>query len=90
MARVESAVKAIVNGVCRGERYVTEPAWFKVTYFWKVFCPEVIEWLYRLLYITSSRGASPKDTLSKKLVDYTGAKRLIYPESIHSAAPKME
>ncbi|KAM4107703.1 hypothetical protein ACJW30_04G164700 [Castanea mollissima] len=27
---------AIVNSACKGERYLTELAWFRVTYFWKV------------------------------------------------------
>lgn len=39
---VRSCAGAIVNSAFRGERYLTEPPWFKVTYFWKVFCPEVL------------------------------------------------
>ncbi|KAL4634514.1 hypothetical protein ACB092_04G205100 [Castanea dentata] len=60
-------VEAIVNSACKGERYSTEPAWFRVTYFWKVFFPEVIEWCYRLMYI-NRLGTSHKEieTHSKK------------------------
>ncbi|KAI5664901.1 hypothetical protein M9H77_24224 [Catharanthus roseus] len=89
IARVERTAKAIVNGACRGDRYVTEPAWFRTTFFWKVLCPEATEWLYRILYITSP-GSSSREALSKKLVDYTGAKKLLYPESAQAAAPKTE
>ncbi|KAL2465491.1 11-beta-hydroxysteroid dehydrogenase 1A [Abeliophyllum distichum] len=87
--RVESCAKAIVNRVCRGERYVTEPAWFRVTFFWKTFCPEVLEWMYRLLYITSL-GDSPKEALGKKLVDITGAKAVLYPETVQTPETKKD
>ncbi|KAK3043224.1 hypothetical protein RJ639_002467 [Escallonia herrerae] len=50
--RVEECAKAIVSRAARGERYVTEPKWFRVTYFWKLFCPELVEWTYRLLFLT--------------------------------------
>ncbi|KAL2515057.1 11-beta-hydroxysteroid dehydrogenase 1A [Forsythia ovata] len=79
--RVESCARGIVSSACKGEKYVTEPAWFRVTFLWKIFCPELIEWTYRLLYITRPEE-SPKDALGKKLVDFTGAKKFLYPETI--------
>lgn len=87
--RVESCAKAIVRSAIRGERYVTEPTWFRVTYFWKMFCPEVIEWVYRVLYITRP-GVLSAEALSKKLVDYTGAKSVLYPETVQVAEPKRD
>lgn len=87
--RVESCAKAIVNRACRGERYVTEPEWIKSTFFWKIFCPEVIEWMYRLLYLTSPSD-SPKEALGKKLVDYTGAKAVLYPHSVQTPETKKD
>ncbi|XP_016564085.2 11-beta-hydroxysteroid dehydrogenase A isoform X1 [Capsicum annuum] len=81
VVKVEECAKAIVNGACRGERYVTVPAWFRVTYLWKVFCPEVVEWVLRLFCLTGS-GTSPEDALSKKILDYTGVKKFLYPENI--------
>uniref|UniRef100_M1DQB9 Steroleosin n=1 Tax=Solanum tuberosum TaxID=4113 RepID=M1DQB9_SOLTU len=81
VVKVEECAKAIVNGSCRGERYVTVPAWFKVTYLWKVFFPEVVEWILRLLWLSSS-GTSPEDALSKKILDYTGLQKVLYPENI--------
>jgi hypothetical protein len=72
-----------VNSACRGERYLTEPAWFRVTYYWKVFFPEVIEWSYRLMYINKP-GTSHKEALSKKILDVTGAKNILYPSTIQN------
>ncbi|CAA2976378.1 11-beta-hydroxysteroid dehydrogenase 1B-like [Olea europaea var. sylvestris] len=87
--RVESCAKAIVNSACRGERYLTVPAWFRVSFFWKTFCPEVLEWLYRLLYITSP-GNSSKEAFGKKLVDLTGAKAVLYPETVQTPETKKD
>lgn len=89
VAKVESCAKTIVNSACRGERYVTIPAWFRVSYLWKVFAPEVIEWVYRLMYLTGP-GISAEDALSKKTADYTGAQNLLYPETIRTGETKTD
>lgn len=86
---VEGCAKAIVNSVCRGDRYLTEPEWFGVTYIWKVFCPELLEWGYRLMYVTRP-GSSAKEAPSKKILDYTGAKNVLYPETLHSPEVKTD
>jgi 11beta/17beta-hydroxysteroid dehydrogenase len=83
VATVRECAEAIVNGACRGERYLTHPAWFKVTYFWKAFCPEVIERCYRLMYI-SRPGTSDREAPSKKILDLTGAKNTLYPSTLHT------
>ncbi|XP_040990763.1 11-beta-hydroxysteroid dehydrogenase A-like isoform X1 [Juglans microcarpa x Juglans regia] len=83
---VGACAAAIVKSACRGDRYLTEPAWFKVTYFWKVFCPEVIEWCYRLMYMNSS----PQEAPSKKILDLTGAKNILYPSTLHTSEIKTD
>ncbi|WZZ41054.1 hypothetical protein YC2023_037313 [Brassica napus] len=80
VASVSGCAKEIVNGVCRKQRYVTEPSWFKVTYLWKVFCPELIEWGCRLLFMTTSE----ENALNKKILDNTGVRGVLYPESIRT------
>ncbi|KAK3013859.1 hypothetical protein RJ639_010207 [Escallonia herrerae] len=87
--KVEDCAKAIVSRAARGERYVTEPKWFRVTDFWKLFCPELVEWTYRLLFLTKV-GDSSTETISKKLLDLTGAHRILYPESIQQPEFKRE
>ncbi|KAG6404172.1 hypothetical protein SASPL_136412 [Salvia splendens] len=87
--RADSCAKAIVRSAVRGERYLTEPRWFRMTYLWKIFCPEVLEWVYRLFYI-GNPGSADAEPLSKKLVDYSGAKSLLYPESVYVAQPKRD
>ncbi|KAH9770047.1 11-beta-hydroxysteroid dehydrogenase 1A [Citrus sinensis] len=64
----EECAKAIVNSACRGDRYLTQPSWVRVTYYWKVFWPEIIEWCNRVLLMTGP-GTSQRDTLSKKILD---------------------
>ncbi|KAL0318897.1 UNVERIFIED_CONTAM: 11-beta-hydroxysteroid dehydrogenase 1A [Sesamum angustifolium] len=85
--RVESAARSIVRSAIRGERYVTEPAWFRVTYLWKQLCPEVVEWVFRVMYLASP-GHPQKETFGKKVLDYTGAKSLLYPETVQVPEPK--
>ena len=51
MRRVGSAAKAIVNAICRGERYVTEPSWNRVLHLFKFLCPEVGEWCFNMVYM---------------------------------------
>ncbi|XP_057459471.1 11-beta-hydroxysteroid dehydrogenase A-like isoform X1 [Actinidia eriantha] len=81
--------KAIVNSACRGEKYLTEPPWFRTTIFWTVFCPEVLEWFSRWFFITEP-GIPPKEAPSKKILDLTGLKKYIYPESILSPEIKVD
>ncbi|XVF54723.1 hypothetical protein PTKIN_Ptkin05aG0204000 [Pterospermum kingtungense] len=81
--------EAIVNSACRGDRYLTQPSWFSVTYLWKVFFPEVIEWSYRLFYL-SRPGAPPQEAQSKKVLDLTGAKDVLYPPTTQSSEIKKE
>ncbi|KAG9445906.1 hypothetical protein H6P81_012034 [Aristolochia fimbriata] len=82
----EGCARAVVNGACRGQRMVTQPAWFKVLFLYRVFCPEVLDWCYRLMYVTSP-GTSQKSALSKKILDVTGAKKVLYPGSIQEETP---
>ncbi|XP_042482360.1 11-beta-hydroxysteroid dehydrogenase A-like [Macadamia integrifolia] len=42
--------KAIVTGVCRGDKYITEPWLYNMLYLLKIFCPELVEWISILLY----------------------------------------
>uniref|UniRef100_A0A7N0U700 Ketoreductase domain-containing protein n=1 Tax=Kalanchoe fedtschenkoi TaxID=63787 RepID=A0A7N0U700_KALFE len=86
---VHRCAEAIVNSVARGDRYLTEPAWFRTTYFWKVFCPEILEWIYHFMFL-SSPGGSSKETPSKKILDFTGAKKLFYPDTILTHEVKTE
>lgn len=87
METAEECAKGVVRGVCRGYRYVTEPSWYKVLYYWKAFCPELVEWCYRIMTMPAA-GGSESDALSKQTLDYTGGKYLLYPSSIRSSELK--
>ncbi|XP_023519994.1 11-beta-hydroxysteroid dehydrogenase 1B-like [Cucurbita pepo subsp. pepo] len=78
---VGGAVEAMLRAGCRGDEYVTEPPWLRMSFYWKMFLPEVVEWLNYLFIMT---GSSPTDTFGKWLLELTGLKPLIYPPSVRS------
>ncbi|CAK7336758.1 unnamed protein product [Dovyalis caffra] len=40
----EMCAKAIVDSACRGDRFLVEPSWTRITFLLKVLCPELLEW----------------------------------------------
>lgn len=56
---------------------------------WKVFCPELLEWGYKFFYMARP-GAPAEEAPSKKILDYTGAKNVLYPESLHTPEIKTD
>ncbi|RDX66409.1 11-beta-hydroxysteroid dehydrogenase 1B, partial [Mucuna pruriens] len=87
---VSECAKAILNSTLRGDTYLTMPAWFRMTYALKVLCPELVEWSLRILYLTSLRSTPAREVPTKKILDVTGVKKLIYPSSIQSPDGKTE
>ncbi|KAH7866348.1 hypothetical protein Vadar_019213 [Vaccinium darrowii] len=39
----EGCVKAIFKSICRGDRYLIEPAWMRMIHFWNLLCPEALK-----------------------------------------------
>ncbi|XP_050936061.1 11-beta-hydroxysteroid dehydrogenase A-like isoform X2 [Cucumis melo] len=76
---VGSAAEAIVKGGCRGDEYVTEPPWMRMTFYWRMFLPEMVEWLNHLFIMT---GSSPTESFGKRVLEFTGLKPFIYPASV--------
>ncbi|KAL6182655.1 hypothetical protein ACLB2K_044070 [Fragaria x ananassa] len=79
---VKEAAEAIVDGACEGVKYLTVPAWVRQSIYWKVFSPETLEWCNRILLM--SRSGDETNTLSKKILDISGLKDLVYPDTIQS------
>ncbi|KAF8005830.1 hypothetical protein BT93_K0189 [Corymbia citriodora subsp. variegata] len=79
---VEAAAEEIVKGACRGDNYLAEPAWVKSTFYWKVFCPEVLEWCNRLLLVAGTE-ISERNALNLKILELTGLKQFLYPPSVY-------
>lgn len=86
---VQKCAESIVKSACRGDRYLTEPAWFKVNYYWNMFFPEMVSLVNGLLFMHSP-GNSTKDTTSKKILDLTGAKKILYPSGMQSDEVKID
>lgn len=72
---VVACAKTIVKSACRGDRYLVEPAWFRVSHWLKIFCPEILDVFIWLQYITKP-GASPHESLNKKMMEFPGARAL--------------
>lgn len=77
--------KTIVHGVRRGDRNITDPSWFRILYICKVFVSEVVEWFFSVLFVPQP-GVTENSTLTKRILDFTGMKKYIYPASIDSSA----
>ncbi|KAF6137913.1 hypothetical protein GIB67_041786 [Kingdonia uniflora] len=48
---VRECSKAIVRGICRGDRCVTDPSYYRILYVCKVFFPEIVEWFFWMLFV---------------------------------------
>ncbi|GJP37535.1 hypothetical protein CLOM_g21935 [Closterium sp. NIES-68] len=68
---------AIVNGALRRQRYVRVPSWYTTFLYYRVFAPDVVESLLRLLF-TAPRGKAP---ISKMVVEL-GGEKMLYPQAI--------
>ncbi|KAF5792998.1 putative oxidoreductase [Helianthus annuus] len=90
VAKVEGTARAIVKQALRGERYVTEPAWMRMSYVWKVLWPEAVEWMNHLTNMMTVGGDPRYDTLGKKIMNMTGAQGVLYPTSIQSSEVKSD
>ncbi|KAK7358667.1 hypothetical protein VNO77_00605 [Canavalia gladiata] len=87
---VMECAKAIINSTMRGDRYLTVPVWYRMTYMLKVLCPELVEWGFRMLYMTEPTTAPAREAPGKKILDATGVKKLFYPSSIQSPEVKTD
>ncbi|KAF6158015.1 hypothetical protein GIB67_008144 [Kingdonia uniflora] len=56
---VEECAKVIVNGICRGKRWVTDPSFYEYFNLFKIFVPEIAERVARLLFVAK------QDTINK-------------------------
>ncbi|OWM68643.1 11-beta-hydroxysteroid dehydrogenase 1B-like [Punica granatum] len=79
---VKVAAEKIVNGACRGDGYLSEPGWIKASMYWKVFCPEILEWSNRLLLLSRSTEDPERNAISKEILDWSGLKQYLYPTSV--------
>ncbi|BAT73129.1 hypothetical protein VIGAN_01058900 [Vigna angularis var. angularis] len=79
---VTEAAKAIVNSVCRGDSYLTEPAWFTTTFYWQIFFPEVLGFFNRRSLTSESSVEDPSS--SKKVLDLKLLQKYINPKSVRS------
>ncbi|KAG6754230.1 hypothetical protein POTOM_042250 [Populus tomentosa] len=63
----ERCAKAIVNSACRGDRYLVEPSWTRMSFLLKVLCPEVMEW--HLHWVLAARTSKKTMDMTTKLMN---------------------
>ncbi|KAI8544013.1 hypothetical protein RHMOL_Rhmol08G0262100 [Rhododendron molle] len=54
----EGCTKAVFKSICRGDRYLIEPAWLRIIYPWKLLCPEAVDSFNRWLLITRPNNST--------------------------------
>uniref|UniRef100_A0A0E0KPV8 Uncharacterized protein n=1 Tax=Oryza punctata TaxID=4537 RepID=A0A0E0KPV8_ORYPU len=81
--RAGEFARAAVREVCRGERYVFEPRWYRAVYQLRVCFPEALEWCSRLLTVRRL-GPATTDTVARWLLAVPGQRRLAQPPSLWS------
>ncbi|KAG5537220.1 hypothetical protein RHGRI_024608 [Rhododendron griersonianum] len=63
----EGCTKAIFKSICRGDKYLIEPAWVRMIYLWNLLCPEAIESFIRWVLITRLNNNSNPNPNSGQL-----------------------
>ncbi|KAH7307533.1 hypothetical protein KP509_22G064000 [Ceratopteris richardii] len=75
----EDCAKAMVLGALKGKRHVQVPSWYNTFVLYRVFAPEVLDWVYRLLYVQKTSQGKP---YTKAIMEVPGAKKGLYPPSM--------
>lgn len=89
VAHAERCAEAIVDAVCRGRRSVTVPLWYRALFLWRSLAPEVGDVLQRVFYRRSS-GDGGSQMRARRVLEVTGAKRVLQPPSLHTSDIKRE
>uniref|UniRef100_M8BXJ0 Hydroxysteroid 11-beta-dehydrogenase 1-like protein n=1 Tax=Aegilops tauschii TaxID=37682 RepID=M8BXJ0_AEGTA len=89
VVRAERCAEAIVDAVCRGRRSVTVPLWYRGLFLWRSLAPEVGDVLQRVFYRRSS-GDGGSQMRARRVLEVTGAKRVLQPPSLHTSDIKWE
>ena len=84
MAYAEECAKAVIHGVARGRKYVRYPYWYTTFLLYRVFAPEVLDFLLALMYLRPIMGRKDGATLSKIIMELPGVKNIMYPPNIRS------
>ncbi|EAY86013.1 hypothetical protein OsI_07374 [Oryza sativa Indica Group] len=75
---VSAMCRVAMDGIRRGDRYVTWPSMYRPLQLVACLAPEIVSWLSYAMYNTKAGGGAP---LSKRALDATGARRF-FPEGL--------
>ncbi|GJN27822.1 hypothetical protein PR202_gb15875 [Eleusine coracana subsp. coracana] len=80
----DRCAEAIVDGICRGRRHLTVPAWYRAMFLWRMLAPEVADITQRLFYRRTASGRR-NQAKAKRLLQATGMKGILQPSSLQSS-----
>ncbi|KAJ3671847.1 hypothetical protein LUZ60_007926 [Juncus effusus] len=83
VGQTEKLARIAVDSACRGEEYLTWPDWYKPFHLLMSLAPEIIDLFSNSFYMTKS-GDKHGSILNKRILEVTGIKKFIYPDSIRS------
>ncbi|KAM0864155.1 hypothetical protein ACQ4PT_044109 [Festuca glaucescens] len=89
VVRAERCAEAIVDAVCRGRRSVTVPVWYRALFLWRAFAPEVGDIFQRVFYRRTA-GDGGSQMRARRVMELTGAKRVLQPPSLYTSEIKRE
>jgi hypothetical protein len=69
---------------------VRYPYWYTTFLLYRVFAPEVLDFLLALIYLKPVVGRKDGATLSKVIMELPGVKTLLYPPNIRSVKKHSE
>lgn len=86
VVRSTRCAEAIVDAICCGRRHLTVPLWYRALFLWRMLAPEVGDLSQRLFY----RRTAGDQAKAKRFLEFTGAKGVLQPASLHSSEIKRE
>ncbi|KAJ4962835.1 hypothetical protein NE237_022774 [Protea cynaroides] len=82
LGSLEKCAKVIIDGVCHGKKYITDPSWYKNFTFLSIVCPELAESIWRILFLSDSSCPELINAIA------IGIKRFIFPISVELSEKK--
>lgn len=89
VVRAARCAEDIVDAICRGRRHLTVPLWYRALFLWRTLAPEVTDLSQRLFYRRTAGGPG-NQAKAKRFLEFTGAKGVLQPASLHSSDIKRE
>ena len=81
-----------MDAICRGQRHLTVPLWYRALFLWRMLAPEVGDFTQRVFYRRVAGGGhgDQQQAKARRFLEATGAKGVLQPASLQSSGIKWE